>query len=304
MKSSKSSNLSETKKDFSISWKLLKVNYKAFIATEIFAILAFLIVNAIVLGIIALIFILSPNLSLTDLIPRKSNEINITFRIYFLFAVLSYLTMSGFLYCQFGLAYDIFTSGDMFTEFKRAFTYFKEHWWKYILLIFVTGIGFFVPDRRIGFNPPIPLGENYQTVFVILLIVRLIVLYVFMVLFSSALPSVTFQRSLKNSFIESFRILKKDFKRLLSSWGLFVIIFSGPAFALSLVITIIIPNIVGTFWVPILMTMMLIFYLYKLLLGFPMMSLIATRIYNSVDFERFKSLTGSDEEENIKNNQK
>jgi hypothetical protein len=300
MENSKSSKLSETRKDFKISWQLLKSNYKSFIATEIFAILAFIIINAVIFGIIALIFVLSPNLSITDLIPRSSTEITITFRIYFLFAILSYLTMSGFLYCQFGLAYDIFTSGDMFTEFKKSFVYFKEHWWKYILLTFITGFGFFVPDRRIGFEPLGPIREQFQNLFVVFITIRFIILYLLLVIFSSTLPSVTAQRSLKNSFIESIRILKKDFKRLFSTWGLFVIIFNGPAFILSLTLALILPIITGTVWVPILMAIILILYLYNLFLGFPMMSLISTRIYNSVDFERFKPLMESAEKENVR----
>ena len=304
MDSSESSVFSKTRKDFSTSWMLLKANYKAFIVTEFFAILAFIIINAIVLGIMALIFVLSPNLSITDLLPRTSREINATFIVYFLFAVLSYLTMSGFLYCQFGLAYDIFTSGDMFTEFKKAFTYFKEHWWKYILLTFVTGFGFFIPDRRMGFDRPVPIREHYQNFFIILLVIRFIILFFLLVLFSSTLPSVTAQRSLKDSFTESFRIVKKDFKRLLSTWGMYVAIFSGPAFILSLIIALVLPSIIGTVWVPILMVIVLILYLYKLFLGFPMMSLIATRIYNSVDFERFKQLTDTIEKKNYEKSKK
>ena len=215
-----------------------------------------------------------------------------------LFAILSYLTMSGFLYCQFGLAYDIFTSGDMFTEFKKAFAYFKEHWWKYILLTFVSGFGFFIPDRRMGFETPSPVMEKFSKFYVVFIVIRFIILYFLLVFFSSTLPSVTAQRNLKNSFIESFRIVRKDYKRMFSTWGLFVTIFSGPVFIILLVTALIIPIISGTVWVPILMVFILIIYLYNLFLGFPMMSLIATRIYNSVAFERFIPLMDSAEEEN------
>ena len=73
MKEKAIAKLSETRKDFKVSWQLFKANYKAFIATEIFAILAFFIVNAIIISIIVLIFVLSPDLVLADLIQYPVN---------------------------------------------------------------------------------------------------------------------------------------------------------------------------------------------------------------------------------------
>jgi len=281
---------SETKNDFKISWKMFKTNYKAFIATEIFAIFAFLVINGIILGIIVSIFAISPNLTPSDLIPSASSDFKLTFRVWGFFAALSYLTMSGFLFCQFGLAYDIFSSGDMFTEFKKAFTYFKTNWWKYILLTFVTGFGFFSPDRRIAHDGTNHVVDNYEIFFIVSVILRFVILFFILIVFSSTLPSVTAQRSLKNSFIESFRIVKKNFKRLFKTWGLYFLIFSAPVFAVTLTLVILLPTIQGTVVLPILMVLLAIVYIYRLFIGFPMMALISTRIYNTADFERFKPL--------------
>ncbi len=286
----KSPKVSETQTDFRVSWQLFKSNYKAFIATEIFAVLAFIIINAIIIGIIVLIFYLAPNLEVADLNPRTASDVKITFRMYGLIAILAYLTMAGFLYSQYGLAYDIFSSGDMFTEFKKAFSYFKSHWWKYILLIFVTGFGFLIPVRRIGENPPRPISDQAEILSIIFMVFRVVILFVFLVLFSATLPSVTAQGNLKNSFVESIRIVKKDYKRLLKSWGIYFIIFTLPIFAVSLTLTLLMPIITGTVWVTILIILLILLYAIKLFIGFPMMSLIATRIYNTVNFERFKPL--------------
>ncbi|MCE7743343.1 MAG: hypothetical protein GOP50_12905 [Candidatus Heimdallarchaeota archaeon] len=286
----KSPKASETRTDFRVSWQLFKSNYKAFIATEIFAILAFIIINAIIIGIIVLVFYLSPNLSIADLHPKTASDESITFRVYGFIAVLAYLTMTGFLYCQYGLAYDILSSGDMFTEFKKVFSYFKNHWWKYMLLIIVTGFGYFLPVGRIGEDPPRPLSDQAEIVSIILMVARVIGLFVLLVLFSSTLPSVTSQGNLKNSFIESIRIVKKDSKRLVKTWGLYFLIFTLPIFALSFTLVLIMPLIKGSIWVIIIMVIIAILYFINLFIGFPMMSLIATRIYNTVDFERFKPL--------------
>ncbi|MCE7739439.1 MAG: hypothetical protein GPJ50_08675 [Candidatus Heimdallarchaeota archaeon] len=281
---------SETKNDFKISWQMFKTNYKAFIATEIFAILAFLVINGIILGIIVSIFAISPNLTPSDLIPSASSDFKLTFRVWGFLAALSYLIISGFLFCQFGLAYDIFSSGDMFTEFKKAFVYFKTNWWKYILLTFVTGFGFFAPDKRMSKHDPTPIEANYEIFFVVSTILRFVALFFIVIVFNSTLPSVTAQRSLKNGFIESFRIVRKNFKRLFKTWGLYFLLFSVPVLVVTLTLVLLLPTIQGTVVLPILIAILAIVYIYRLFIGFPMMALISTRIYNTADFERFKPL--------------
>ena len=287
----KSTKVSETKADFKISWQFLKANYKSFLATELFAFLAFILVISIMMGILVLIFVLSPGLEVTDLVFDRAKDLDITFRVWLIVPILAYLTMVGFLYCQLGLAYDIFTSGDMFTEFKKAFSYFKEHWWKYILLTFVTGFSFFIPDhimqKRIEVSPWASLGS----IVIILEVIRYLVIFIILVVFSNTLPSVTAQGNLKNSFKESFRIVKKEWKRLLKTWGIYFLIFIAPSLIISGVSYLAFPVLEGTVWIEVIRGIAIIFQVYKLFIGFPMMALIATRIYNSVEFERFKPLT-------------
>ncbi len=286
----KSTKISETKTDFKISWQFLKANYKSFLATELFAFLAFILVISIMMGIIVLIFVLSPGLEPIDLVFDRAKDLDITFRVWLIVPILAYLTMVGFLYCQFGLAYDIFTSGDMFTEFKKAFNYFKEHWWKYILLTFVTGFSFFIPDhimqRRLETSPWASLGS----LIIILEVLRYLVIFIILVVFSNTLPSVTAQGNLKNSFKESFRIVKKEWKRLLKTWGIYFLIFIAPSLIISGVSYLTFPVLEGTVWIEVIRGIAIIFQVYKLFIGFPMLALIATRIYNSVEFERYKPL--------------
>jgi hypothetical protein len=269
---------------------MFKSNYKAFIATEIFAIIAFVISMGIIIGITVAIFALSPNLAVADLIPNESNDFTEIHIIWGILAALLYLTLTGFLFGQFGLAYDIYSSGDMFTEFKKSFTYFKTHWWKYVLLTFVSGFGFFRPNQRLLRNAPLPPEEHIQAVSLVMLVVRFIVVFVLLVVFSSTLPSVTAQGNLKRSFIESIRIVKRNFSRLFKTWGVYFLIFSLPIFASNLTLLILIPSIKGTVIVPILLGITALLYGFSLFIGIPMMSLIATRIYNTVEFERFKPL--------------
>jgi hypothetical protein len=178
----------------------------------------------------------------------------------------------------------------MFTEFKKAFIYFKTHWWKYILLSFIIGFGFFRPNPLMAKNGPITPEESMQIISIVLVILRFMMIFVLLVVFSSTLPSVTAQGNFKKSFIESIRIVKKDFKRLFKTWGIYFLIFSIPVFAGNLTLLILLPSIRGTIVLPILLGLMALLYVYRLFIGIPMMSLIATRIYNTVEFERFKPL--------------
>jgi hypothetical protein len=291
MSEAKSTKISETKTDFKLSWQFLKANYKSFLATELFAIIAFIVVVSIMTGILVLIFVLSPGLELSDLVFDRARDLDITIRVWIILPILAYLAMVGFLYCQFGLAYDIFTSGDMFTEFKKAFSYFKEHWWKYILLIFVIGFSFFIPDhimqKRIELSPWASLGS----IVIVLEVIRYLLIFIVLVVFSNTLPSVTAQGNLKNSFKESFRIVKKEWKRLLKTWGIYSLIFIAPSLIMSGVLQLTYPVLGGTVWIEVIRVISIILQIYKLFIGFPMLALVATRIYNSVEFERFKPLT-------------
>ncbi|MBY8999630.1 MAG: hypothetical protein KGD64_01825 [Candidatus Heimdallarchaeota archaeon] len=287
----KSTKVSETKTDFKISWQFFKANYKSFLATELFAFFAFFIVISILMGVLILIFVLSPDLVLSDLIPQNSSHVDITFRVWLILPILAYLIMVGFLYGQFGLAYDIFTSGDMFSEFKKAFSYFKEHWWKYILLTFVTGLSFFVPNNIRQINAEMSPWRSSDALVITFEVIRFLLFFIILVVFSSTLPSVTAQGNLKNSFRESSRIVKKEWKRLIKTWGIYFLLFISPSFILAIVFQFTYPVLTGTVWIIVMQIIAIILLLYKLFIGFPMLALIATRIYNSVDFERFKPLT-------------
>ncbi len=277
--------MDQSKTDLRISWQMYKSNYKAFIATELFAIFAFFLINATLMIILVVIYAFSPNLEVSNIFVDLTNKFGTSHILRAVTASISFLVMVGFLNCQYGLSYDIFSSGDMFAEFKSSFTYFKRHWWQYIILIFVTGLGMFVPNRNVENDPPRFL-ENVN-IFA-LQIARFIVLLVFLILFSSTLPSVTAQGSLIKSFTESLRIVRKNTKRLVKTWSIYFLIFFAPLMVFSITLTAVFPYIEGTFWIPLFYSIILAIYLVIFFVGFPMMSLISTRIYNDVDFKREK----------------
>ncbi|MHA1126903.1 MAG: hypothetical protein ACTSO7_14945, partial [Candidatus Heimdallarchaeota archaeon] len=281
--------------------QLLKANYKAFLATELFAFLSAILIIALLNGIIILIYVLSPSLSLEDFRNRILEDPEIQFSIIgTIFLALIHALLVGFLYCQYGLSYDIMSSGDLFSEFRRAFSYFRKYWWQYILLSFLSGFSLFLPIGRAIFNRPHPIENIFFDIGLITL--RYLLLFLLIIFSSSILPSLTAQGRLKNSFIEANRLLKKAPKRIIKTWSRFYLLFLIPLMLLNIT-TYSLHTLLGRNpWVIVINVMFLVGYLVYLFIAIPWSTLIATRIYNSVDIERFKPLTEEDNENTTEEN--
>ncbi len=285
---------SEVKKDFIVSWKMLKLNYKAFLATELFASLSVLILFSLLSGIVILIYFLAPELSLENLRSQIFENFRFQFSIIeTIFFALAYVLLVGLLYCQYGLSYDIMSTGDLFSEFKRAFWYFKRYWWQYLLLSFISGLGLFVPIGSLVINLPNTIGNVLLSS--ISFIVRDLFLFVFFIISSIILPSLTAQGSLKNSFTEASRIIKKYPKRLFKTWIRFFLMFLLPIIILILISYVLFFYFSESGWrMPVSVTYLVfivtyfVFNLVFLFLAIPLSTLIATRIYNSVDIKKFR----------------
>ncbi len=268
---------SETKKDFRNAWTSLKENYRAFLSTEIFAGLAFLItiiLTSLTVGTIASL--------LTSIPPR---EIYTNFGSNFVVShivrigimMLCMWIFFGFLNCQFGLAHEIMSSGEMYAEFKSSFGYFKKFWWQYPVLTFVIMSATILMPLNFRFD--IFLVNN-SLVFALLVA---IIFFLWFIIFISTLPSVTFQGNFKHAFIESFRMVKGDFKRLVSTWGIFFLVFFAPGFLIMIM------SALSSSWI----FYYVLSFVYTIILafvGFPFMSLLATGLYKNVEIDRFKPL--------------
>jgi len=281
--SKKSSTFSDTKKDFKIAWQLFKSNYKAFIGTETFAVLA-VILTLFALGSILMVFVaLIPSISVNDIFDRVSDNFGISMAFRLLMGLIVISIFYAFLNSQHGLAYDIMSSGEMFAEFKNSFTYFKRFWWQYPLLSFalflLNGISS-VAFRMDGSGPPFH-DITIDFVQIVIIFGELILFFIWFILFIHTFPSLTSQGNFKQSFIESFRIIKSNPKRIISTWGTYFLIFIVPLIVLG-----ILAELYGLIFLYILFG---IVFILVTIFGFPMLSLIACGIYNNVEFERFKS---------------
>lgn len=265
----------EAFKDLKLSWILFFENYRAFITTEIFAIVAFL---ATILS--ALAFLAGLTLIFSGSLATEFFVLLIVFLVILGFNFLFY----GFMSCQYGLSYDIMSSGDLFTEFRKVFYYFKRFWWQYSLITFLI----YFPTIFSPVNTLLPNTIQIQGLELLIgpltplkLIIYFVIEYIWFVVFIELYPSITSQGRLRTSIKENFTILSKNMGRLFTSFGLYYIIFKVPII-IFYSITITPPwNQLSPHYEVI--TMINDFYiLISSLLGPPIISLIATRIYVSL----------------------
>ncbi len=281
---------SEVKLDYKISWKLLKANYRAFLMTELFVFISFILALLLTGGIFAMVIASVPSLTFSGVISNIKNRDDIRYSIIgTIFMGITHTLVVSFLNCQYGLAYDVMSSGDMFSEFKRAFKYFQRFWWQYMLFSLISVVSIFIPRRR----EYLEFSEITSNIYfdIGIMVIQLMIYFIFIVISSGTLPSVTAQGSFKNSFVETFRILRKHPMRILKTWGTYFFIFIFPIVALSFV-RMELHNFLGPNRLFLIFDIFaLLLYLVYLFIGYPLKTLISTRVYNSVDFERFKPLT-------------
>ncbi len=300
-------SFSETKLDFKLSWKLLKENWKAFFSTILFA--GFFLILLIVILFIIAHFI--PNFFIPNIIQDFTNLLTrlIYFLSFFIIILLVIFIFFAFLSCQYGLAYDIMSSGDMFAEFKGSFTYFRRHWWQYSILMILISWGIFIPGRDPMPPPNRPFPNLLFYVFVendISSITRdiigIIIYFILFLIFINTIPSVTARghgkgngklagfKNFKNSFNESFRIFRNYPKRLITTWGIFFLIFFIPLITGITISRLMFQPFVVSPLLQILRLSNTILWFIFIFIGTPMMSLLATRIYNSIDLQNFEPL--------------
>ncbi len=262
----------DSRVDLTLSWSLFRRNFKAFFGIGLFTFLSSLLLNFLTVYL----FIVLTNLMNPEKLLERVQSL------WFSYLIISLLMFYIFAFSNssFGLAYDIMSSGDGFAEFKGAFHYFYVKGGYYILLSFLSG--FF----RLFFLFPERLFPNLSSIgiFLILSGVDLLNQFVWIILIET-FPSITHQKSLKRAFQENFSILRKDPKRILRTWGIFVGLFVIPIMVGL--------NALTVFWNPSysLQTIWIVILLYLIVTVYSIVvtslkSLIATRIYNSFEFTK------------------
>ena len=279
----------ESLRDIKVSLILFKENWREFILTEIIGMILILLllftVNIILFS--SRPFILSVNkypFSRPQIEQREPIIIAIgqfhylspiILQFSFFITLVTILVLYTYLATNFGLAYDIFNSGDQFTEFTNSFSYFKKNFFKYSFItfsvVFLSGIVLLL--GLLHSNKKFIINHNFFESFSIFLIQ----LGLFIIL-SMVFTGVTAGNSILKALKENIHIFITKPIRLLVSWSLFIIIFSIPAYIGFLLFVSVLKLIFGHFFL-ISGNFFLILNLTGFIFMYPLMSLIATRIY-------------------------
>ncbi|MHA1111708.1 MAG: hypothetical protein ACTSRE_11440 [Promethearchaeota archaeon] len=269
----KNGSRKEPFQDLKHSFRLLFKNYKPFLKVQLFAFSLALLTFFIIIGIGFVYWAIWGTVPYEEPIRYVGGAFITIFGGF----IWVFLTSSN------GLAVELIDSGNEFTEFRNSFRYFAKYWWQYALIaIIVFGFpsviqGIITHPRVHGALQDMPWEKVliYETA-------GLILSYIFYSLFMLLFPSITSQGRLKHAFIENFRILKSNGKRVFVTWALFFLVFHIPVYLFASLTLIFQTPLFSIFWV--------IFMLIQMLVGMPLQYLMAAGMYFNIDFERFKPI--------------
>ena len=263
----------ESKTDIRIAFKTYLEYKKAYIKTFIvFLIGIYLLVFS---GLLILRFVILKNTFQIEEILR----ILLTLIIPVIFCLIFFLLLS-YTRTIFGLSNDIMSSGDLFTEFRRSITYFKKYWLYFALLTVPFGLIIFVEQLFSSFLL-LEMIRTQEGNRLLIIGLKIIVYSIDLMLYIALIeifPSLIEVKKLKESIKENFAILGKNFERVFVSVAFYYLIFRGSMFIVDIT-RVILVNSEETF---LLFTFIFLFSaMFNVLIGLPMLSLIATRIYNT-----------------------
>lgn len=255
--------MNKSVEDFQLGLQVFEDNLRAYISVVLFVIagsFGILLLGLAVLGFVVIIEIIG-----FDLTDNARLLIFFLIGLLFLLAILVVFVFSAFNATLYGLSYDIMSSGNLYTEFRNAFIHFRKHWLAYIVIS--------IPMLSVSMVYQYFTKEQLISYILFMFIDFLSIMY-----FTGLLTSITAKGQFFHSFIESFTLLKNDFKRIALTIGIYFLIFRTPYIIavyiskLGLTInSIILLLLAGNF----------ILMLFASLIGSPILSILATRIYNT-----------------------
>ncbi len=255
--------MNKSVEDFNLSLKVFRDNLRAYISVVLFVIagsLGVAIFGLAVFGFVVIIREFDLNLAF-----NASLLIFLFISILFILVLLVVFVFSAFNATLYGLSYDIMSSGDLYTEFRNAFIHFRKHWLAYIIIsipmLFMSMIYQYIPKNQLFFY-----------------VSFIFIDYLSIMFFTGLITSVTAKGKFFYAFKESLSLLRKDFMRIALTIGIYFLIFRTPyiigVYISKLGLTIdyiILFLLIGNF----------ILMLFASLIGSPILSIIATRIYNT-----------------------
>jgi hypothetical protein len=178
------------------------------------------------------------------------------------------LVIYGFIGVSVGLAYDIMSSGDQFTETKNSVFYIKKYWLKYSILSFLlNGLGYIVYFFN-GFH----IGLEFE-------ILMRIFSYFWFIIISEAYAGLINRPTIIRALDDNFFLLKTSFKKIIAVFSLYYVIFLLPRSILGIIQRYFLPA--GSNIQELLGLVRKVLTGIYIIGGFPIFSFISISIYNS-----------------------
>ncbi|UCE13909.1 MAG: hypothetical protein JSV04_01725 [Candidatus Heimdallarchaeota archaeon] len=180
----------------------------------------------------------------------------------------------------FGLTYDIMTSGELFTEFRRSITYFKR-FWLYFVLLSLPYVLIIVLDQLFTIFILLELIQSTEDNRIFLVPIKIAVYLFDLMLYITLIeifPSIIVVKKIRQCIIENMIILRQSLKRLFFSVGIYYLVFRGPMFIVEITRILMVTNETTFLFFNIIFAIFAFIYA---LIGLPILSLISTRIYNT-----------------------
>ena len=265
--------LEESITDITVAFKVYLEYKKEYIKTFIVFLTGIIVL--VFTGIFIIRFVILDDYFQLDEIIRS-----LLMLIILLMLCLIFFLLLSYARTTFGLTYDIMTSGELFTEFRRSITYFKKYWLYFALLSLPYAL-ILVLEQLFGLFFLLELIQSQENDRTFLFLIKIVVYsfdFMLIITLIEIFPSIIVVKQLKQCLTENFLILSQNFKRLFFSIGTYYLIFRGSMFIVDITRLLIVTS-EETF---LLFNMIFVIFAFlNALIGIPILSLISTRIYNT-----------------------
>ena len=249
--------------DFYVSLKVFNDNLRAYISVVLFVLagsFGVLIIGLAVFGVFILIQLFGLTFTHDAIVL-----IFLAIAILFFMVLLVVFAFSAFNATLYGLSYDIMSSGNLYTEFRNAFIHFRKHWLSYIvisiIMLLITMVYQFFNKDQLALFLVYAIFDYFSIMYI-----------------TGLFTSVTAKGSFLTACKESFSLLRNDFKRIALTIGLYFLIFRTP-YIVSVYISKL--GLVINSIILILLIINFLLLLFSSFIGNPILSILATRIYNT-----------------------
>ncbi|GAB4318713.1 MAG: hypothetical protein Kow0069_21990 [Promethearchaeota archaeon] len=284
--------VAEVKLDFTLAFGSFRANWRAFVGAQLLGIAAFSMTIFATMGVVHAFVPLS---QFVDATSSGAPWVLVTVSL----AVLpAFVVLNAFLGSQFGLAFDVMSSGDEFAEVRGALAYFRRYWWRYVAAsAWVVGVGQVVPNAWLAHSL---LAGSEGAAWVARFAAAGAYYGVWFCCTAMTFPALTATGSLTAASKANLKLLRTKARRVLLPLAVYFLAFELPGFLLDLAVVRVVDPSLGasrdavrsSFLEPGVLALVVANFAWEVartFVGLPLLALVTTRAYNSATMEEWSN---------------